>query len=111
MKWPCVSRLAFDLITAERDRALKRVDALEAHLDTVTAKLVQATEPAPKPTIPVREPDPIGEAIRTKAGANGALRAHLATWAKEQRLLGEEEQAVVMKILDWTQHQTDEIPW
>lgn len=64
MKWPWVSRLAFDVIAGERDRLASQVDRLTDHLtrrDRVEAGL---PETPPKPKKQLRVPPDIEAMIR-----------------------------------------------
>lgn len=103
-------RTIVSALEAERDRLIARVNALEAQGLTLTEKLLKAHEPAPIPVLPVREADPVVDAIRAKAGSNGALRGHLARWANDQRVLGIEQSEIIAGIMDWSKANAGDVP-
>lgn len=91
MRWPFVSRLAFDLITAERDYW--------------RAKCERLTDPKPAPppaALPApQKSDPVTAAIRDVAGTNGGLRTQLAHFVRDERRKGTPERDIELMVLDW----------
>lgn len=111
--WPWVSRLAFDLMQADRD--FWRDYALRGPQAALFPSLMPI---APAGSIAARGNenqkimvgtttggptwDEVGAAVSARAGANGALRAHLAAFAQQQRAVGMSNTEIIRRITDWS---------
>ncbi len=97
---------------AELERVRGELAEVKGREDRLMHQYVALATPKPAPIIPVREPDPVSEAIRNRAQGDAALRSHLSFWARKQREGGAEVEQIVKGIEDWTQHdQPDIFPW
>lgn len=97
MKLPFVSREAYDYAVAQ-------ADYFRAKCETWETRYVEAVGPKPVTAAvqtPPRVHDPLTMAIAARAGTNGALRGHLATWAKTERAKGTPEAEIVRMVADW----------
>lgn len=112
MKWPWVSREAYDERAASLVRAVDQVGQLvaAAHdqrtrydmlLEKYHAlKLQGAAIPEPQPTLPKRERDPLIEAINAKAGSNHFLRARMIERLRTDRVLIERGELTEQQVLE-----------
>lgn len=95
MPWPFVSRTAYDLALAELADAKARAD----HWQRVAFDAVKP----PVPVLPPKAaPDPVAAAIRDVSGSNGALRTHLAHFAREERAKGTPAPEIERQVRDWS---------
>lgn len=95
MKWPLVSRTAYDLALAELADAKARADHWQR-------EAFNALKPPPAVVLPKPAPDPVAAAIRDVAGMNGALRTHLAHFAREERAKGTPAPEIERQVRDWS---------
>lgn len=108
MRWPVVSRFAFDTLRESKDAVIQALEAQQATLrtqceeltKTVCAMKMQGAAPvrhAPDAPV-VRELDAVSKAIREVAGRDASMQAYLRTYAAELRSSGEfsEEQIAEM---------------
>lgn len=112
MKWPFVSRSAFDLAIEERYRVEARYDLLHAAYLELNGKMfatmVEATK-KPEPTkMPERTRDAVIDAIMVRAGSNGQIRAHLASWAMQQRRNQVPDDQIINNIVVWASPDDDD---
>ena len=81
-----------EALASERTRA----EALRAELAAMTTTLL-----APKATIAPKPRDPVADAIRQRANGDGCLMRHLSTWAMARRSEGDEDDAIIDRVLHW----------
>jgi hypothetical protein len=109
MRFPFVSRLAYDLVVDRLTTADARVSALEQRLDTLLVQLsIQLSERASPPT-PLKRPDadPIQEVIRLRAGTNGTIRRALALYVRNARAQDVSEDDICQGVLHWASSDDD----
>ena len=113
MRWPFVSRAAYDSIVASRDllhamyqheRAMvmdewKRYDEL---LDRYHALRLQGqTVTPPRPDIQPAPPSPVEDAIAERSGSNGALKRHLTRIADQMRAAKKSDEEIITTLTKW----------
>lgn len=112
MKWPVVSRAAFDLVTEELRQSEARYDALWTSYDALNGRLFATLMEATKKPEPVKMPertrDQVIDAIMARAGTNGQLRAHLAAWAMQQRRSQVPDDQIINSIVIWASPDDDD---
>lgn len=110
MKLPFVSRWAYEALAERLDAANHTAQASsfrehewQTRHDVLMADFMAlAKKQTPDaPTIKPRERDEVIEAIMARAGNNGAIRSHLASWAMNQRRAGTPDETIVQQVLVW----------
>jgi len=94
MRWPFVSRDAYNL-------AIAQVAYFQAKADQWEALYLAATKPVEKPALPEKVVDVVSRAIRDASGNNSALRGHLAHFARTERERGTSDEKIVAQIHEY----------
>jgi len=104
MRWPFVSRFAFDVLIESRDAwqrqcvaANARAAAAESRYHTLADKLTERAAPVVKE----QKKDDLAEVIALRAGADLSLRRHLSAWAQAELRAGKTPTDVQNGILHW----------
>jgi hypothetical protein len=110
MRLPFVPRGTFDLLRADLAKAeerearwVERYDALLVRLDDLTRKTV-----AEPPILKERTRDEVIDAIMTRAGSNGMIRAALSSYAATARRNQVPNDEIVQNILVWREPNDDD---
>lgn len=109
MRLPFVAREAYDEAREEIAYLRDQLQAERAHSAAITAQiatLAERTVPTP-PKIPERTRDDVIDAILSRAGTNGQLRAHLAAWAQQQRRANVPDDEIIQQIVVWQSSDED----
>lgn len=109
MRLPFVSRLAFELLEAERnalrmDLANERVRSAECLTLLLRLKGAGAVlQPEQVVRLAPREPSVFERAVdlNPKARHDGRLRSHLLRWADDEKAKGVDEQAIADRLASW----------
>ena len=106
-RWPWVSREQYEVVSrtlADRETVLANV---RHQYDALLERYVEAVAPkAPAPVAPKLK-DLVIEAVRTRAGNNGALRAMLGQYARTQRAGDADDETIIEAILHWKSNDDD----
>lgn len=110
MRWPWMSRLLYDRLTADLDYERYRATMNFAHHETVqdqyanllekyhTLKLAGASIPESVPILQRPEFDPVQAAITAKAGPDKRLRAMMSREAMQSRTAGIPDIEIIQAI-------------
>lgn len=95
MRWPFVSRAAFDTMRESRDLYRDLYTSAQARADRLASAVVE--RPAPQPA----KRDDMAEVIDLKAGHDLSLKRHLWSYVKQQRRDKVDETAIMNAVLHW----------
>lgn len=102
MRCPWVSRYThtalLDACEARAVRAEGALQELEQRYRDLVDKYTAKADP-PKPTPKIK--DLVADAVRTRAGTNGALRAHLGQYARTCRADELPDEDIIAAIMHW----------
>lgn len=131
MRWPLVSRDAYDLAVSQLAREQAHCRDLDARFTTLWAdsadkvsratyeallekyhalKVVGAAPPEPPRVMVERPANPIMDAVSLAGGNDMERRAFLGSWATQQRLAGTNEDDIVHQLLNWKSVDEDDEP-
>jgi hypothetical protein len=104
MRWPFVTRGAYEQLKANRDiwqTMCVQANAARALAEKRYYALADKVTERAQPIMPERKKDDLAEIIAMKAGTDLGLRKHLSAWAQAALRAGKTPLEVQNEILHW----------